>query len=95
MHLRQIISGIAVLSVTASCAPTPQVEKKSEPAETLNVEVPKPRAGEPVSPISAATVSNAEMVELGKKLFLIPGFQNQVLSPATPATISVWEAVTT
>ncbi|KUL25731.1 cytochrome-c peroxidase [Chlorobium limicola] len=72
MHIRQIISGIAVLLVTASCAPTPQVEKKSEPAETLKTEVPKPRVGEPVSPISAATVSNVDLVELGKKLFFDP-----------------------
>jgi len=72
MHIRQIISGIAVLLVTASCAPTPQVEKKSEPAETLKTEVPKPRAGEPVSPISAAMVSNVDLVELGKKLFFDP-----------------------
>ncbi len=72
MHIRQIISGFAVLLVTASCAPTPQVEKKSEPAETLKTEVPKPRVGEPVSPISAATVSNVDLVELGKKLFFDP-----------------------
>ncbi len=72
MHFKTVIAGAILLVTAASCAPAPQAGKESKPAETLKVEPPKPRAGEPVSPISAASVANPAMAELGKKLFFDP-----------------------
>ncbi len=72
MHFKTAIAGALLLVAAASCAPAPQAGKESEPAETLKVEPPRPRAGEPVAPIAAASVANPAMAELGKKLFFDP-----------------------
>jgi cytochrome c peroxidase len=72
MRITSVIAGAAVFTTILSCAPKKQEPQKIVPAETLKTEVPKPRVGEPVSPIAAATPANADLVELGKKLFFDP-----------------------
>lgn len=72
MEIKSVIAGAVLIIAVASCAPAPQAGKESVPPETLKVEPPKPRTGEPVSPIAAASVSNPAMAELGKKLFFDP-----------------------
>lgn len=73
MQIKPVVAGVVALLVISSCSPIKkQEEKMSEPAETVKVAVPKPRAGEPVAPIVAVTPANSAMTELGKKLFFDP-----------------------
>ncbi|MBN1279678.1 cytochrome-c peroxidase [Chlorobium sp.] len=73
MRTKTVIAFFSVLAVVSSCSPIKKQEvKQSEPAETLAVDAPKPREGEPVTPIAAAVPANPAMVELGKKLFFDP-----------------------
>lgn len=49
---------------------------------------------EPIKPIEPFVSTEPDKVELGKKLFLIPGCPAQALSPVIPAITSVQVAVT-